>query len=99
MQSNKLKEINTLLNTAQIRSQESIDHMMSLYQVVEAFTSQDSKGNIYQVFTDYTSKLTRSEFTFFWLTSDENSCEEMAVNGIINKDSEEQLLKTINDVF
>lgn len=76
----KLLDANIQLNQANDRIHESMDHIMSLYQTVEALTSQESKENIYQTFAEYTARLTKSDIAFFWLNHDEEALYMVSKN-------------------
>lgn len=98
-QSDELKRTNTLLHKAQIRSEESMEQIMSLYQIAEAFTSQDDKNKIYQNFADYTARLTRTKLCFFWLKSDDKDHELLFLNSDATEFRNNYLVSKLTEVW
>ncbi len=98
-QSNELLKVNTQLNQANKSTKESIEHIMSLYQTVEAFTSQDNKENIYQIFTNYTVKLTRADSAFFWLGSGEKEQDKIFISGTMTQEIKQNLIRNIEGIW
>ncbi|MDP5274388.1 sensor histidine kinase [Chengkuizengella axinellae] len=63
-QRQKLIFTNQKLQKANQKTNEAIKHVMSLYQIVESFTSQKNLNNFLKVVTDYTVKLTKTPCSF-----------------------------------
>ncbi len=63
----KILQINNALTLSNIQKEESMEHIMSLYQVIEALNNHCNKDKLFKVLSEYTAKLTKSELSFFWL--------------------------------
>ncbi|MDF2820308.1 MAG: hypothetical protein K0R15_749 [Clostridiales bacterium] len=55
------------LKVSNMQKQESINYIMSLYQIIEALNNHCTKGKLFETLADYTAKLTSSNLCFFWL--------------------------------
>ncbi|MFA5523533.1 MAG: ATP-binding protein [Tissierellales bacterium] len=64
------------LQTLNIKKQESLAHIMSLYQVMETLNNNSSKEKLFETLAVYISKLTKSDLSFFWLPNSKE-CGEM----------------------
>ncbi len=62
----KLIEINKQLETANTKSKEAMNHIMSLYKAIEAFSSKDNKNELIESFVFYIQKITKSSLSFYW---------------------------------
>ncbi|MEH7223685.1 ATP-binding protein [Bacillus sp. JJ1566] len=82
-QQNESLQANFLLKQSNKRTRETMEHIMSLYQVVEALTTQHNPRHIYQTFVDYTAKLTRSDLVFYWTVPDGINEEMQYISGIL----------------
>lgn len=91
--SNELIKTNNKLNEANIRIQESMEQIMSMYQAVEILTSKDNELS-FQTFADYTLKLTKAKNAFFYYKPNEKS-GIMAISGIIDDRVKEELIQNI----
>lgn len=80
-QRSELSKMNLLLEAAKCRADESLENIMSLYQVVEAFSNQNNLREFMQVFTEYTTRLTKSEMSFFWISQYKNDESIIVING------------------
>lgn len=80
-QKSELSKMNLLLEAAKSRADESLENIMSLYQVVEAFSNQNNLREFMQVFTEYTTRLTKSEMSFFWISQYKNDESIIVING------------------
>ncbi len=89
MQRSELTEINILLEAAKRRADESLENIMSLYQVVETFSNQNNLKDFMQVFTDYTTRLTKSGLSFFWIYQYKSNESITVING--DKNYEEDI--------
>jgi NarL family two-component system sensor histidine kinase LiaS len=56
---------------------ESIEHLISLYQIVEAFHLGDNLDSICSTFAYYASKLTKSSLAFVWTISDDKQSSKI----------------------
>jgi len=64
------------LHLSNFQKQESIEHIMSLYQIIEALNNHSTKNKLFETLAIYTGKLTKSDLSFFWLP---NTKEEGAM--------------------
>lgn len=67
---NLTKKLHTQRNALQLSNkhkQESMEHIMSLYQIVEAFNNNCVKEVLFEELAKYTAKLTVRKYCFFWL--------------------------------
>lgn len=65
-----LVTLSNKLTVANHKQNESMEHIMSLYRVLEAFTKEDDISGFFQTLTDYTAKLTKANLSFFWQNTD-----------------------------
>ncbi|WP_176762005.1 sensor histidine kinase [Natronincola ferrireducens] len=65
IQKRELLKANDALQQLNGSLEESMEHIMDLYQAVEIFTNQNNRQNLFQVFADYTEKLTKTNLAFF----------------------------------
>ncbi len=94
-QRNHLIETNIQLNQANIRNEEAMDYIMSLYQTVEAIASQDNKIIVYQTFSDYAARLTGGQDAFFWSASNPLSSDSIYTSGMSDPAMKAHLLSAI----
>lgn len=92
--SEELMKTNNKLNEANQRIQESMEHIMSMYQAVEILTSRDDELS-FKTFADYTLKLTKAKNTFFYYKTLQQDSGIMAVSGIMDDIIKEELIKNI----
>lgn len=97
-QSNELLDANIQLNQANNRIHESMNHIMSLYQTVEALTSQDNKEDIYHIFAEYTARLTGTDMAFFWLKTSDGNLDIISISSTIEEDIEDALIARIEEI-
>lgn len=69
-QGQKLESMNKSLRKSNRMYKESIDHLISLYQIVEAFHLGDNWDSICNTFAYYASMLTKSRLAFVWTISE-----------------------------
>ncbi|MCR2823283.1 sensor histidine kinase [Lederbergia panacisoli] len=98
-QRNELQQANILLKESNKRTQETMEHIMSLYQVVEALATQHNPRHIYQTFVDYTAKLTRSDLVFYWIESDEKNEVMQYTTGIFPQSIEGDLMNSLGNLW
>lgn len=92
-QRSELSKVNTMLEEAKSRADESLENIMSLYQVIEAFSNQNNLKEFMQIFTDYTARLTKSEVSFFWISQYKNDGSVTVING--KEDNRDNILNEI----
>ena len=66
-QKERMIEINEELKIVNIEKEESMEQIMSLYQVVEALNNHSSKEKLLETLSIYTTKLTKSQLCFFYI--------------------------------
>lgn len=94
----ELSYANSVLEHAQAGLQNSMDHIMSLYQAIEVFTNQDSLEGFCKMFADYGSKLTDSNFSFFWVDKSNDHGELIASNIDAQKTYENLLAEIVKEM-
>lgn len=87
--SKRLQEVNEKLEEANHISEQSVNYIMELYPMLEAFNNKENRKNLPQLFADYAKKLTRSPNAFFGLFPFQLS--SISVN--VEKDTNEDQLK------
>lgn len=97
-QSIELLKTNIELNKANMELNKSMEHIMSLYQTVEAITSQDNKNKIYQTFAEYTAKLTGTDTGFFWPKDCDEVGDIIYISNTIPKTVEDTLISNIEEI-
>lgn len=91
-QKRKMSQINTELYLSNAEKEESIDHIMSLYQMIEALNNNCSKEKLAKVLADYTAKLTKSDLSYFWLFNSQQGQDIIKSNKELNEVGEENKL-------
>lgn len=76
----KLSMQTNALKISNMQKQESMDYIMSLYQIIEALNNHSTKGTLFEALADYTAKLTKSELCFFWLPGSPKDGELIKAN-------------------
>jgi NarL family two-component system sensor histidine kinase LiaS len=66
-QSQELETVNDTLQNNNRMYKESIDHIMSLYQIVETFRRGDNIESVCNTFAYYAARLTKSPLGFVWI--------------------------------
>ncbi|NDI35924.1 ATP-binding protein [Chengkuizengella sediminis] len=97
-QRQKLIVTNQKLEKANQKTNEAIDHIMSLYQIVETFTSQKNLNNLLKVVTDYTVKLTKTPCSFIITSQFDTEKFLFDIRGYdteIDQDSRDQIIQEI----
>lgn len=84
------------LQAANKKQREAMDQMMSLYQIVEAFTSEGDWDGFYKMFTGYTAQLTKTGLAFFWQSTAETSAGAIYSNQEMNDYAKNALAKHIS---
>jgi NarL family two-component system sensor histidine kinase LiaS len=96
-QKKQLQYANRSLEEARNTTNEAMDQIMSLYQVVEAFTAQDNPEEFLKTFADYAATLTKSPLAFFWTAPDKNNQSSIVVSGKIQAEEKTRFLDLINN--
>jgi len=90
-QGEKLESMNKSLRKSNVMYKESLDHIISLYQVVEAFHLGDNQDSISSTFSYYASKLTNSRLALVWLVLDGEQGSRIWVHGDIDSPLKDKL--------
>lgn len=90
-QSKKLESMNKSLRKSNVMYKESLDHIISLYQVVEAFHLGDNQDSISNTFAYYACKLTKSRLALVWLVLDGQQGSRIWVHGDIDSPLKDKL--------
>lgn len=69
------------LEIANARTTETMEHMKSLYQIVEAATHSDSKY-LKMIFAEFALKLTKVRMSFFWDVNESERPEHLITQGV-----------------
>ncbi|WP_044339890.1 sensor histidine kinase [Rossellomorea aquimaris] len=72
-----LESTNQKLEVSIRQNQESIEHIMSLYQITEGITSKNSRENVGKTFSEYARLLSKSPLAFFWMSNDQGDKENI----------------------
>ncbi|MFY9176406.1 MAG: sensor histidine kinase [Caldicoprobacterales bacterium] len=96
-QGEKLESMNQRLRKSNRLYKESLDHIISLYQVVETFHLGDNQINICNTFAYYASKLTKSQLAFVWKVSDIGKGGRVWVYSNINFPIKEKLVMYLSN--
>lgn len=75
-----LAEMRNGLERANKQTNESMEHLMSLYQVVEQVNYHQT-SNTAKIITEYAIKLTKAKSAFFWLQNVENDVSPLTLSG------------------
>lgn len=62
----QLASLSRHLSQANCRQQEFLEHILSLYKIIETISNRDNLESFFQTFTDQIAKLTKSDLAFFW---------------------------------
>lgn len=81
------------LKESNIMKEESIGHIMSLYQMIEALNNHSSKEKLFEVLIKYTEKITGSKLAVFWL-KENNS---LYSNAVLSEKCKEIILSSFNN--
>lgn len=85
-----LSSVKTELVRSNARTQETMEHIKSLYQIVEAATHSES-GNMGEVFAEFALKLTKLDMAFFLDCGERPEGERMFVRGMRDSVKEQAL--------
>jgi two-component system, NarL family, sensor histidine kinase LiaS len=73
-----LESTNQKLGVSIRQNQESIEHIMSLYQITEWITSKSSQENVGKTFSEYARLLSKSPLAFFWMSNDQGEKDNIS---------------------
>jgi signal transduction histidine kinase len=80
------------------QKQESMEHIMALYQVIEAIDNNNSKEKLFEVLVNYAGILTKSESGFLWIPNEYRN-DDMLITSKLMSDLELQnLLSTLKSL-
>lgn len=94
-----VQSLSTLLKRLQIaneKQRESMEQLMSLYQVLEACTTEDNGDCFFQTYSNYTAKLTKSRLAFFWHNTASTGSKQLYTNVEINDSIQSALENDLN---
>jgi len=74
------------LHMANIKQQDSLEHIMSLYQIIETFSNEDHLETFFQTFTDYAAKLSKAPMSFFWQNTERFTNGQIYTNITVDDD-------------
>lgn len=80
------------LQLSNAQKQESMEHVMSLYQVMEALNNHSTKEKLFETLAVYTSNLTKSELCFFWLPNSNEDGDMIETSDDLNEKEVEEIL-------
>jgi len=95
---NNLRKRNYQLAEANEKIKESMEHIMSLYQAVEMFSSQDSKEKLMNTIIYYAKELTKSKSSFFKQINLSNS-NKIIIYGDISPDMHLLIEKELSSIL
>lgn len=93
----KLNYLNKALQLSNIKKQESMEHIMSLYQIIEALNNHSTKEKLFKAIAIYAAKLTNSYLSFFWLPNSNNG-DLIKTNIGINTTEELEILSQLGEL-
>ncbi len=76
---------------------ESMEHIMSLYQIVEALSSQDDKKNLLNIFIEYVGKITKINHSFIWINDYTNKDSYFVTNNQYGDQKKPHMLEKIEE--
>ncbi|MDF2538652.1 MAG: hypothetical protein K0S76_1673 [Herbinix sp.] len=77
------------------QKQESMNYIMSLYQILEALNNHNTKDKLFEALADYTAKLTKSELCFYWLPGEQSEDGILKVNKGITTSEQKAIQESI----
>ncbi|MNI13876.1 Sensor histidine kinase LiaS [compost metagenome] len=89
-----LAGVHSKLERANNRTTETMEHIKSLYQIVEAATQSES-GNLRMIFADFALKLTKQQTAFFWDVNGNEGVDRLMIQGVRNSADEAALCSAI----
>ncbi len=85
------------LGAANSKQRESLEHIMSLYQITETFTNEDNLETFFQTFTDYAAKLSKAPLSFFWENTDRSRHGQIYANTCVDEDVRNSLSRELRE--
>ncbi|TXK83691.1 ATP-binding protein [Paenibacillus sp. N3.4] len=86
--------VKSRLEVANARTTETMEHMKSLYQIVEAATHSESE-NLKIIFAEFALKLTKLKMSFFWDVNGSEREDRLLTQGVTPFDLEVPLCEAI----
>ena len=96
-QQENLLHLNKQLTETNEKYQETLEHIMSLYQVMDKFSSKKSPEKFINGVTSSLIKCTQSHAAFFWLT-DLNHQNSLIANSTKNSDLDNEIWKVWSNI-
>lgn len=97
-QSSNLEETNSQLIEANAMLNESMEHIMSLYQAVYSFKNTSNKGKLIYVLTQHAKEITKTPFAFFCTPIDGGKWDT-EISGNSSLEGKEELLTSLKHVW
>lgn len=94
-QKQKMIQINEALRISNIQNQEAIEHIMSLYQIIEALNNHSSKEKLLEVLAAYTARITKSSLSIFWLLNPNKSSDIIKTNKNLKEAEQQEILQEL----
>lgn len=85
------------LHLANLKQQESLDQIMSLYKIIEVFTKDDDITAFFQAITHYLSKLTQTEIAFFCQADKNKRIHQIYTNVPIGQSRQIELINQLSE--
>jgi len=98
-QKKTVEEINKKLQLYNNQKQESMEYIMSLYQIIEAFNNHSASDELFNTLSVYTAKLTKSRTSFFLLYGPGVASSLLASNRKLNPQEKIEILKKLKNFY
>ena len=82
LENKELINVNKLQNEEKMKAKQSLNDIMSLYKIVQAFTNQGDTNNFLKMFLQQCAKLINSEISFLWMAPFNLNTSQIAINNI-----------------
>lgn len=92
----EISQVNYQLVEANKRAKKSLDHIMSLYQVVYSFINIKERSKLIKIILYYSKEITKADGAFFYLLSDENA-QELEISEDISLDAKKSIYEELNN--
>ena len=86
--------LNKELNDLNTKNEESIEHIMSLYQMIETLNNYRSKEKLFEAMAEYTGNLTKSNLSLIWLKED----NLIKMNKVLSDIEQDILINKLNNL-
>jgi two-component system, NarL family, sensor histidine kinase LiaS len=81
-QNKELISVNKIQIEEKMKAKQSFKDIMSLYQIVQAFTNQGNLSKFLKMFLEHCAKLMNSEITFLWMAPFNLNTSQIEINNI-----------------